>query len=375
MIEGNLKKLRPLAAASLIAFTALLSAQNDDIMFRAGEGPDMEITPSGRPRIKDGAWNLTGSIFVWESHADGLAVGYSNLNSTDGNPVQLNDATVQNLKFKWDFGFKVGLGYTFGHDGWGFEALWTHFHNHAHKHVDADDSTVLTPFFTAFNIEDNHPATLTVTSIDAHWKLKMDYVDLDLGREFWVSRWLNLKPFLGLRVGSWKQHYDIDQTGGNVTASLENDEIHMHSDFKAIGPHSGLNTFWSFGCGWGFYGNLGLSLLYGRMDSTYREDLESTTAPFGSTDTADFDDRFRISRLATDLALGLQYERVAGDQQNYYFAVSLGWENHSFLNFNNFYRLQLIPTATEDQAGLYVVQRMYGDLTMQGWTLSARFDF
>lgn len=380
----------PIAAASLIAFTSLLSAADNksdksknscECCNIAGEGPDLNnaFNPAVRPKVPGGDLSFTAAALIWEAHQDGLAFAIENINSPAvANPSTLNEARFQNLNFKWDWGVRLGLGYNFEHDGWDVQAYWTYVRSHASKHVaaDTDSSVTLQPIFSMLQRPLATP-TITATDIDADWTCKLNYVDLELGREFWASKWLSMRPFIGLR-GVWiDQDYEIEHRGANINATGFVDEIDFDNNFKGLGIRGGLNTQWGFGCGFSFFGDLALSTIYGRFSVDGEEESEQTVTPFADTDLAEWSDSFRVSRLAVDLGLGLRFEHMFGDNKDYLFMMSLGWENHMFLNMNQLWRAQSanFTAGGGTNTDQYIFVPESGDLTYQGWTLSVKFDF
>jgi hypothetical protein len=74
---------------------------------------DIKITPNAGPRI-DSDWNvfLTADFIYWTIRQDGMFYAVS------GAGTGASGGKVHDLDWKWEPGFKVGLGFNLPHDGW-----------------------------------------------------------------------------------------------------------------------------------------------------------------------------------------------------------------------------------------------------------------
>lgn len=359
------------------------------------------VNPSARAHFGRG-WYVTAEGLVWKAHEDGLCPVIKNEAANDSilSVSAYNDAEFQHLDFKWDGGVRLGIGVDLAHDDWDIYFDWTHFHDHAHKDNDADasanDDQILYPTFSSFGA-----ATAStpfeqafVRESEAHWKLRLDMIDFELGRNFYTGRWLSIRPFIGLRNAWIRQHMKIEYKGGTLvlddnTSLCLTDFVHMKNHFWGIGPRAGFNTQWNFAKEWSFYGNAAISLLYGRFNVHQEEafgpdEVVAFTPSGGSIEffdntILDIRDKFRATRFVTDLALGLQYQHKF-DTRELMLTVGFGWEHHMFFDQNEW---KHYPTFTEENsAGLnamdvttLVIPDNGKNLATSGWTLSLRFDF
>lgn len=398
----NMKKIWPIATLSLLSVTALLqadgrwnfllgSSQKNPKKItqqetpppapqnrKVGEGPDRPINPSVNPRVREPDVNVFGAAFFWNAHEDGLEFVVENEVPPSQFQGNLVDADYKNPHFSWNWGFKVGAGYGMQRDGWDIDILWTHFQTHAKKNVQADSDTTLLPLWSGF--ASTAGGTLTATNANAHWKLHLDLIDLELGREFWTSKWLTLRPFVGLRGVIIHQKYNITHQGGSwgIAPNFLTNKVHLKDYFKGIGIRAGLNTEWELGWGFSAFGNAAVSIIYGRFNVKDKEKNYTAAAPFTSSEVVDTEDHFRASRAITDLALGLQWrDNFWKDRLG--LTVALGWENHLFFNQNEFYSVNRVGSTASaglpNNTGQNVFDQRKGDLSTQGWTLSVQFDF
>jgi len=217
--------------------------------------------------------------------------------------LNLTKGEVVHPDVEWKWGFRVGIGYFLPYDGWDLTSKWTRFHNSASDEISQTGNpnpndlinfgngngigSYISPFWVAQLFD---PPGL-VTRARARWHYKLDIIDLDLGREFFISRRLSLKPILGMRTAWVKQKFNVlyqknnhsDPTGptGNAEGIERTMHVRMKNDFWGIGAKVGLNTRWFLGKGFSLYGNGALSVLDGYFDLCYQlhdDKPEATTA-------------------------------------------------------------------------------------------------
>jgi hypothetical protein len=401
-MDWNLKKVWPLATIALASMTSMLSAasatQTGDCGTTCGKNPGTATAtpPSARPITVNNcccrSWYLDAEVLFWKATEDGLSPAIVNVELADTNTIEIpNDGVSMftNAKFvepsaKWDAGFRFGIGYNAQHDDWDVYAVWTHFRNHTTSDVEANADAfpqeVVYANWSAFNTQTN--AMVPVAEERSNWSLRLNMIDLELGRKFFAGKWLTLRPFIGLRGALIHQTFNIDYYPGNGLNAASNpytgfgtiEEVRMKNNFSGVGPRSGINTQWNLGCGWSIYGDAAISLVYGTFDI---DQAEYNGPSQESEDTVlNIAHNYHATRAITDLALGLRYEQCCFDANNYV-TVSLGWEHHMFFNQN---QMNMYYT-TESLTGLLAVTKATrwtparGDLATQGLTLAFRFDF
>lgn len=349
------------------------------------------------PITCDGDISIGVSAFYWKAQQEGLEYAIENVGSFDPSSSSLDDLfSLNNLidshyispNFKWDFGFKIEIGYTNPCDGWDIGLSWTHFKGKASSHDEAEvsDNHTFIPLWSAYQIPETSPIVvfpdLLVIDIQTQWNLHLDLVDLELGRDFWVSRYLSFRPFVGLRYGLLEQSFTILQAGfvflivpdGNIA----NDEIDLNNDFRGIGPRVGMDLSWNVGCGFGLYSTLAAALLYGRFNVKHDERLREAVSPFSKLQFLTTEDHFRASRASLDLQFGVEYAALICDCR-YGISGRLGWEQHLFFHQNQLWRVTrhsaIGDASLPNNHGENVHQQRRGNLCTQGLTLSLRFDF
>ena len=435
----KLKKIAPLSAASLLAFGSLAGAGEE---MKAREAKPMSMTgvinPPVRPYVRGGSdlvvkgdalfWKAVSDGLEYASFGSGLAVKlpgitdyddtYSSTNAIaeaissccntgcgpDGSdlriPLVITDDEVRNPRHRWDWGFRIGLGVNTAWDNWDVAIDYTHFTNDAKDCVSASDCACefVVPIYTT-------PLTQLlfagVVSAQAKWDLQLNMLDFVLGRDFYVSKYVSMRPFFGIRAARVNQRLDVSYQGGvpsllnlfvagvldtfisdEIDFGLAQQEFKLASKYTGVGPRIGFDTTWRLGAGFSIVANAALNLLYGHFDSTvdietpYIIQLERELS--GGRDATVIDacasfcseksDEWRSGKAITDLAIILEWGRnYCADRIR--FALRVGYENHLFINQNQF----ILPFGGIFDQAVFLKNR--GDLCAQGWIFGAQLDF
>ena len=360
-------------------------------------GPN-QVNPPVRPRTCDGDFAITVAGFYWIAHQDGMEYALENQvespiadeSIAEGIALEplnnLINAEYKTPDFRWDFGFKLGLGYNSACDGWDFGVLWTWYQARATDHIEAesDDNRVLLPLWSAFASEVG--SVVFASDIETHWKAEINLIDLELGREFWTSKYVSLRPHIGLRIAFIEQDYDIEHKGGSWTELVNsfnresfNNKVDLDNDFKGVGLRAGLDSVWNLGCGFGIYGNFAAAIVYGRFSFDHDEDNRRATVNHDKTTILETDNSFRAGRAMLDMALGLQWTALFCDCQ-WAFTAMLGWEQHLFFHQNQLWRVMRLgdfrtSLPLPNNVGQNIFHERRGNLDTQGWTLTFKFEF
>lgn len=367
---------------SLLATTCQISAV-DDAQYRNLEnrvrGLESRrggciVNPPARPTQKCD-WGAYVSVdpFLLKPQENGLefaAVTESFLEETE-----LNGRTkLKSLHFNWDWGFRLRLGANLPHDSWDVYATWSRLYSSAHRTIHAGLDQFILPLYlnsqvdagTLFNVGPPTfvPAPRLALNATDKWNLHFNELDLELGRQFFVSKWLTVKPHVGFRA-AWIHQRDKARyfnLVGNALADYATAD--MKCNFNGIGILGGLDTQWGLGCGWSFFANYSGSLLYGYF---HVNNSESGVSAGVTTNFYSVNDFYHVDRFINDLMLGLRYDYMFCDDL-YHVGLQIGWEHHMFFGQNQFMRF-----VDDNHPGVFASNQ--GDLTLQGFSLQVRFDF
>jgi hypothetical protein len=274
-----------------------------------------------------------------------------------------NKGKVRNLNFKWDSGFRVGLGYRMPHDHWEIYANWTHFITDA----DAQSTTLTNYLYPQWATNVQPTLDNPVTYLDARWDLHLNLVDGEIARVFFPTSCFSFRPHIGVR-GAWiEQSYKTNLSGGITGSTLIfADNIKITNDFRSVGFRAALDTEWTFLCHWSLFGNIGGSLLYGAFHIR-RVEEQSTATHLALTTAVDIADDFHQCIPTFDIALGLRW--AYNFSQRIALRLQAGWEFNDFFSQNKFEHILFSENST------YSFIANNDDLTTQGLTVSASFEF
>lgn len=435
-MKSNTTKIWAIIASSLLAYTGMAHAEYGSSNKPMPPGKktaananaksnEKVINPAVRPVITNGLdFFIEGDLLWWKAREDGLSFATNTsstqftLNNNDpsvynnNNPNQLSpsfSSTLENPSFHAEFGVRAGLGFNLPYDGWDISAYWTHLTSNSHQNTvtaDASKNERIIPEYQSIKLPDEF---ITYTSATPNWKNHFNVLDVELGREFFVSRKLTVRPFVGIR-GAWiHQKYTVsangatgpnqapvsfkDNTGTEFSSNnlVLNSQSVMKSDFDGAGPRLGFDTEWSLGAGFSIYGQAAASLMLGEFTPNFNNNtlitynnVDGETLTPSNTNTSTNDASFHNTTAATDLGLGFRWARTFASD-SFGLCIDLGWEQHIFFNQNQFIvttntiNPSYTPTggpvnlATLSSLGTY--KKSSGDLAYSGLTLAIRFDF
>jgi hypothetical protein len=385
-MHWNRKNFWSAAAASLVAVTSMLNAADDTQMrnlenrvsaLEQRKGSNGMINPPARPVVKDGVdLFLQGDVLLWQASESGLEYAIKNNNGTE----YVNNGRILKPHFEWDWGFKLAAGYNMPHDGWDLFLQWTRFYTDNDSNGTSSNSTgTIFPAFANQAV----PSTSTTSNltpissgfegVGAYWKLRLNLLDLEMGREFYVSKWLTLRPHAGLRSAWIRQKLNVHYTNGHladgqapVAAQIT---THNKNNFWGMGLRAGLDGNWGLGNGFSIFSDLAAAILLGHFKVVqYEFDTVSTPA----STRLNVSEKYRVARTTLDLDMGLRYEHSFADD-SYALMIQLGWEQHMFFSQNQLKKFVGINNGTYNYSGLF--ESSQDDLNTQGVTLGARFDF
>lgn len=364
-------------ATSMIAFCLSSSLFADDINpvpteVQSIPSPKRErqVTPSARPQVQGGInVYLTGDWLYFKPQEKGLTYALkataSSVTIPTGDQWEIQDGHYKSTEFSWQSGFRVGAGWNTKHDGWDFLLAWTRFYTSEKDSVSTVGTNYVFP-----SMSDASIAIDPVQRASAHFRLHLNQIELILGREFYVSRSLSLKPRVGVVTAWIDQKFDIYYDNligiGPQPPGTFND-IENKNDFWGTGLKAGLNTQWELGWGFSIFGDGALSILYGKFNMKHGSEVNATVSGVAVSADTDLHDKFHIARYIADLSLGLRWDYMFTDDR-VHLGLSAGWEDHIYFGQNQF-----LITPNARYVGLNESQNE--DLTLQGFVLSTRLDF
>lgn len=294
---------------------------------------------------------LTTDVLFWQANQDGLQFVIENKGST----TTLNKGHVKEPDFNWNWGFRVGLDYKMAHDQWDLMTRYTYFHASALEHGAAPDGGALFPIWQA-------SSSGFATHAKAKWFCNLNRTDLELGRNCMVSKWLSIRPFMGLTGAVIQQRYHLEYRGGTAVPAGDRDRVKMSHNFWGVGLRFGFNSLWGLGKGFSIYADGAGSLLSGNFHVHQKEHLQVNDITLATTR----DHQSSVVPIL-EIALGLQWDHMWHNDR-YHFGTKLGWEFNQYFNQNRYIRF-----LSTTNPGAFIQNN--DDLSFMGVTLGFRLDF
>jgi hypothetical protein len=317
-------------------------------------------------------WKAEIDVLLWHAKAGGVdwAIVFDN----GSFPL---DGRMRTLGFGWDWGVRVGASKKYDKDGWEGNALYTYFSTH-------DSNSVSKPFAT---VDDLTGGTASgSTSAKYNGEIHYNAVDLNLGRQTFVSKQLCFYPSAGLKAVWIDQTYrlstvnkiDASTTSIPVSGGL-NTNLRDKCDVFGIGPAVGIDSSWHLCNNLRILGNASYALLQGYYKVTQYERIVLTPSGSVTTDTSlnQNGDMHRLFPHAR-LLLGLGWEKCFNEGRQL-LDLSLSYETNYFWRVNQTINdVDTTPNALtflDEQAVRINMQRTSEDLCFYGVTLKATLRF
>ncbi len=362
--------------------------------------PTEMITPLGGPCVMDGQGvYITADFTYWTAREQGTSFattsGFESFGSTE--IPSTSTGKVIRPATKWRPGFKAGIGLDFCHDGWDVYAEYTWFRlnpGNTSKSVVTTDNPIASiggpagvsgvvlfdnfwgvngaPQFVAAAIANTlaTPSVSVVQSptfqrVQGKWKLDFNVVDLELGRNFYISRRLTLRPHVGLK-GEWQKQkltvtFDRNlTTQGVITSTLQTKTMNNKFSNWGIGVRAGVDTAWHLARLFSIFGDVAITGLWEHFNAKRFDFLQFETTHQTSSNVHIKNDFFTFAPVF-EWMLGLRFEWWT-ECNDFHFAFDAGWENQIWLFQNQFVRT-------------YSTESDNSTLGLQGLTIKARLDF
>jgi len=324
-----------------------------------------------------GSWDLylTGSFIFWQLSQDNMEIafadGLTNTAYIDANQIKGN---LVPMSFDYKPGFKVALGINTDQDDW--DALAEYTRIHASNSASTNGQTAIgtgtqLPLLPTWG----HPYVMESNAYDTaseKWNTNFDFIDIDLGRVYYVGTQLTFHPFFGARGAFITQNVHVHYVNSifspgsaSFPETLGVMDIYKRLQSWAIGPRVGVNTNWMMGLGMRFFGNATADVLYTKHKIQDKTTFVATTTGLNEF----FVSRDRPLNLRThlDLEMGLGWGSYF-DNNNWHIDLSAAYGFQVFFDQNMF-----SDYLNNGMPGHFIAPQ--GNLYAQGLTATVRFDF
>jgi hypothetical protein len=180
-------------------------------------GTYREITPNAGPRVTAGAdVFLTANFIWWKVVQEGTSYAISGVNlgaAPASDPyIAVSKGKKKSIGEDWAPGFKVGIGLNLNHDGWDLYAQYTWLHAKKHSSSLSLKAPAGTEAINGILPLDRLPELAVegggiigygnrafAKSASASWAHHLNVIDLELGRNFYLSQYLTMRPYIGFK--------------------------------------------------------------------------------------------------------------------------------------------------------------------------------
>ncbi len=327
--------------------------------FAASCGPECRVTPDVSPLVcNDVGIFITAEFLYWTVRQDNLAFATTGeMTSGTRTPASEKGRTFYPNR-RMSPGFRVGLGLLFSHDGWDVYGAYTW-----HRTRKTKRSVVPTGKKTLFEGAYLIAAEgRELTEMSGKWDHDFNVLDLEFGRNFYISCYLKLRPFVGLK-GTWQDQdmevrsLEINPAISPIPNTAGTGEYDLQ--YWGIGPRIGLDTSWQFFRCFSLIGEVAATALWGRFESKSFVYEENTTMNLFNV-FENLEAKFHSINPVLEFLLGLRLESWFCCDK-YHVALDAGWEVQWWGGQNQFLASQ--------------GQTKWGDLNIQGLTIKLRLDF
>jgi hypothetical protein len=199
------------------------------------------------------------------------------------------------------------------------------------------------------------------------WKQKFNVLNLTLGRNFFISKYLTLKPHVGMNSAWITETYKIgyvptpnsndprDPDGIFLTNIINHIEVEQKQSLWGIGLRGGIDTMWHINRSFAFYGDLSLTTFWGRFHVRNSDVVSESVS--GTYKTLNINYKVHTVIPVIETGFGLAYITWFNEDR-LRLQVQLGWEHQIWTDFNYF---------TQGQGN--------GSLALQGMTLKGGLTF
>ena len=309
-----------------------------------------QARPSANPDILGKEWFVLLDPLYWYGRTNGTAFAYSNHTQVTTLPLK---GRTKDLDFRWSWGLRVGAGKNIDYDKWDLTFYFTFYRTHVSGSAHGGLTSTLIPL---------RGATVQahgVGSAKSTYALDFYNLDLELGRHYYVSSKLSLRPFVGLKNAWIDQKQVIRYTAG----FLGNNSAHVDDtcDYWGIGLRGGINSRWHLGYGWRIDGLFAGALLYGFFDIDHREKLTPSRQ-----DQVRLEDNKHQFVPTVQWRLGIGWGKYFNDKHNY-FELGAAYEGMYWWRQNQMIKIYEYSTLRYDNFS--------EDISMHGLTISSRLYF
>ncbi len=301
--------------------------------------PKGTITPPVLPLVQKGLELIVDADFIWwKSQLSGT--NFATINNKD-----------KNLPSQFEPGFKLGVGLDLGFDGWDSYAGYTWVNQPWTKSSFKGKQLGLANFVIP---DIGLPLNFFVEKGTVSNKQQLNIADVEIGRNFFISKRLTLRPHFGLKLARMFEKIKISEEGVTLLNTSTSSDLFFQQSLSGVGIRAGIDTGWHVTSHLGLYGDLAVTTLWSNFHNNATSDIQPL----------DFQHKIKTSNSTIipviEAGLGISYITWL-KQERYQLYAKAGWEEQIWINYN--------------QIDINNVANNTGNLTMHGLTIKMGLAF
>lgn len=320
---------------------AVGNAQKNKLFVRKNQSNMRSMVDPNLPQSYKSKAVTIGAEFLYWHYTNEFAGNYASVPLANGvspgaDPLPGSNADVD---FHYRPGFRAYLGYNLNHDvglnntrqlqGW--DMFWIYTWNRWNRNqgnLSAVNGTPNLIFYILTNTVAPFTINVGVENVRYQESYHFNHLDYEIGRNYFLASFVNLRPHWGLRGALYKQQIHMDISKAVAQDSPNNQVFELTSfhtdDVRAIGMKMGFDTNWYMDQNWSFIANANFAYLYARQHLSEKIVSENQTSLIRET-------RSKGTRTLhslipeSELRLGLQWD--SWNESFYYRTVfNVCWE-------------------------------------------------
>lgn len=375
------KNIGLVCMASLVASSAFAGSKSDRIAALEKKVNELGtenamgnfgvMTSSASPDVNGYGFNIWAGGIYQKASIGGTEFTYTDNDPASSLPIR---GRLKEIDFDWDWGFRVGAGYKFEHDNWDVNLWYTYFDSSGSKNVSSGLNGSVIPVRASSKITtgcNNFGSFFLAEIAKSQFDANFHVLNLELGRDYFISGNLTLRPHFGLE-SVWIDLEQIIRYSGGETADggldVNTVRVKDDNDFWGMGPRAGIDSKWFMGYGLNIFGNASAAALYGHVDVDHSERFSLCSADNNISISAN---THRIVPTM-QLQIGLGWDRYFNNDKQHV-RLRIGYDSTYFWRANQF--IDVDDVRAQSQAGIPKFERVSEDVMMQGLMFDAKLSF
>ncbi|MGR3973797.1 MAG: Lpg1974 family pore-forming outer membrane protein [Candidatus Rhabdochlamydia sp.] len=237
--------------------------------------------------------------------------------------------TFSTLAFRWDPGYRLGIGYLAGPESWDFFSEYTYF-----KNKSTQGSKDFTTAALTYNV----------------WDLALKQPILTTSSTF-------LQFLMGLRSSFIHQHWNINQMSSDISS------LSHQWKMSGVGPRAGVSLDWMWNEHLGAHFQCAGGLVLGWMS---RKQTSTFSTPLAVAGVIQNDPTRQTLIPNMDMVAGVQWQQQLEHMKLHLF---MNWEFNEWINLNKNYQFITLPSVPT------TAQYTTTSLSLQGISMGVGIDF